>query len=329
MAQGGRARVESVLQVLGVRFDPKPVLGWLWGQCPYHADTTPSWRIRLTHERYGQHHCFSCKAGGTLAELVAHIRKIDLESSIEWLDQFADKTPVIEVDLADAISVEIVQPPKSFFVPSDVIFHQLADWVTPAREYMQARGVSPAQVARYRIGYAVQGRLGGRIVIPTYTAGFRMGAYQARDFTGHRKAKRYLYPSSEDKPNLDVMFGEHTWPSAQDRRTETIVVTEGAFNALAVDRASARVYVTALGGSDMREAHVAKLATFGRVLVFTDSDVAGDRIAGLLSAALWRHTKVERVRIPTDPADRSGKNARDANDLSVQELRSVLSDQRV
>jgi DNA primase len=149
-----------------------------------------------------------------------------------------------------------------------------------------------------------------------------MQSYMARDFTEHRKAKRYLYPATEDYPNLDVMFGEHTWP--ENRAESIIVVTEGAFNALAVDRVITD-YVTALGGSDVRDAHIAKIATFGTVFVFTDSDEAGDRAADKLIQVLCRHTNIKRVRLPAVPNDRSGLKVPDANDIPANDLRAFLS----
>lgn len=325
MASGGRARVESVLQVLGVRFNPENIQGWLWGLCPYHDDEKPSWRIRVTAERYGQHYCFACKEGGTLVELVSHVRNVSIADALTWLDEFADKVPVIQEELVP-LREELVQPRAPFSCPPEIIFDPLDSWVTPARAYLRMRAVSAAQVKCFRIGYAVDGRLAGRIVMPTWRrrAGeLVMQAYQARDFTGHRKARRYLYPSSDDNANLDVMFGEHTWPGEGERGQQTLVVTEGAFNALAVDRVST-AYVAALGGSDIRGAFVSKIATFGRVLVFTDSDRAGDQAAEELVNALSRHTLVKRVRIPDDPGNQTGKKSRDANDLSPGELQQIL-----
>lgn len=323
MAQS--ARVESVLAVLGVKYDPKPVKGWLWALCPFHVDSVPSWRIRITQERYGQHYCFSCKSGGGLADLVSHMRGITMVGACAWLEDFADQIPVIKEDLAETIRVEVIESRVSFTPPSDIIFEALSKWVSPARKYVDKRGVTESQIKCFRLGYAVEGRLAGRVVIPTWKrrgSDLVMQSYMARDFTEHRKAKRYLYPSTEDHPNLDQMFGEHTWP--ENRAESVLVVTEGAFNALAIDRVTTD-YVTALGGSSLRDAHVAKIATFRAVFVFTDSDEAGDRVADELMQVLCRHTFIKRVRLPTDPNDRSGKKVPDANDVPPDQLRAFLS----
>lgn len=320
---GNRARVESVLAVLGIKFELKEVRGRLWGLCPYHQDTKASWFVRVTPDRYGQHHCFSCKQGGGLADLVSHVRGITIMGAVDWLKDFADQVPIIERDFEETIRMEVVQSAASFQPPAEFIFKPLSEWVSPARSYLVERGVTSSQVNCFRLGYAVSGRLAGRIILPTFkwapNGTFVMQSYMARDFTRHRQAKRYLYPPSEDHPNLDVMFGEHTWPEYH-RTTQTVIVTEGALNALAVDRASIH-YVAALGGSDMRDVHVSKLSTFGRVGVFTDSDSAGDAIAAKLEGALERHVLVQRVRLPSDPG--SGK-AKDANDYSKEELETFL-----
>lgn len=313
-----RARVDAVLAVLGIEFDSRPVHGRLVALCPYHRERNASWSISIEPDKYGIHYCRACKNGGTLVDLVSHVRGITIFGARFWLDEFETKVKVEEPVLPVAVTVERVGPPPAFTAPVDVMFAPLAEWPSPPREFLEKRGVTAAQVKCFRIGYAVSGRLAGRVVFPTWK-GKVMHSYMARDFTGHRKAKRYLYPPSEDHPDLDVMFAEHTWPSSHGG--ETVIVHEGALNALAVHRVTF-FYVTAIGGSDVRLAHVAKLATFSRVIVFTDSDEPGDRVAQELVTALCRHTDVRRVRL-TPVVDERGKT-KDANDLPPDELRDFL-----
>ncbi len=62
--------------------------------------------------------------------------------------------------------------------------------------------------------------------------------------------------------------------------------------------------------------HMGKLAAFGEVVIFTDTDPAGDAAAAEITAALVRHVKrIRRVALP---------RGKDANDATVEELRCLL-----
>jgi DNA primase len=305
------AKVEAVLTRLKIRFEPKPKHGRIWGRCPYHQDDDPSWFIRVApRERYGLQHCFSCKSGGSLVDLVAHMRGLTNQGAQAWLDEFDEQ--VVDIEPAPEISRVIeIRTGSSFRMPREVIFEPLSQWVTPARQYMTKRGVTPWQVNLHRLGYAVDGRLAGRIVIPVYKPNGTPSCYQARDFCD--REKRYLYPMSEEQPDLDTLFGENQWSTHRS----CVVVTEGSFNALAVERAipdRSGIAFAALGGSDFRSAHAFKLSTFERVILLTDSDPAGDHIADKLQAALIRHVGVKRVRLLGG----------DANNQPEWKLRAIL-----
>ncbi len=308
------ARVESVLTKLGIEFNPRPKNNRIWGICPYHDDHhANNWFIRVNHERYGQHHCFACENGGGLVDLVAHVRGITINAAKDWLQNFDDQVAEVE-DVPDAVGIELItNMHMGFQIPREVIFEPLEEWVTPARDFMHKRGITATQVSSWKLGYAVDGRLAGRIVIPVWDLGYELipYSYQARDFCD--REKRYLYPSSDERPNLDVMFGELGWAY---KERDVVVVTEGAFNALAVERANGEVRVAAIGGSQLRPAHVLRLSTFRRVLVLTDSDLAGDKIADKLMTALHRHTEVKRVRLLDNT---------DANEYPQTTLASVLA----
>ena len=322
------ARVEDVLGKLGIKYNPKPKSGWLWGFCPYHEDHDPSWRIRITDERYGQHVCYSCKNGGGLADLVIHcvgIKSGPMENEDDvrkkayaWLKE-CEQNPTPVEEMPEVLGVRAREPDSlvredaasTFILPREIILEPFDTWVTPARRYAEARGITFEQVERYGIGYAVMGRLEGRIALVTWKAHRDLmiaQSYQARDFTGARE-KRYLYPGANECANLDTMFGEHLWPRVAAGR-EQVIVTEGALNALAVERAVGG-HVAALGGSFIRPAHTLKLATFREVVLLTDSDKAGDEAATQLTFALCRHVRVTRARLPDKV---------DANDIPTSEL---------
>ena len=287
--------------------------------CPFHDDRrVGNFMVYASGDRAGGFRCFSCGAHGGLRDLVARRRGCSIEGALEWIDRLreqgdeqGDEGPVVERVQLTVASVHH----RTFQLPKEIKFGPLDGWVLPAREYARKRHLTERQIEGWGIGYATVGRLSGRIVLPVCDARGVARSYMARTFAGHEA--RYYYPRDRELPDLDCMFGEQWWPPVAARRRWQVVVAEGALNALAVERAmgTAPLSVAALGGSDPRPMHVAKLAGFGHVVVMTDDDRAGRGAAWELSVGLARHTRVTRVSLG---------EGRDADDVPPEELRSRL-----
>jgi hypothetical protein len=304
-----------VLAALGVRHAPAQ-RGWIQGNCPFHDDKNPSWRIRVTAERYGQHHCWACKAGGTLAGLVAHVRKVPLEEARGWVGEHAEPE---EAPIPEVVGVDLVRrdlKPGKFRLPPEVVIGPLAGWVTPARAYAQWRGIEAWQVERWGLGYAVDGELAGRLVVPVWRSAGVAASYMARDFSEDRRARRYRYPRAEEGADPTVLFGQLNWPDEGAR--DVLVVTEGALNAMAVERAvgAGEAAQASLGGSGVHAICALKIASFPRVLVLTDNDPAGNVAAGELGAML-RALGRRPCRLRLLPGE-------DACDLARADLRAAV-----
>lgn len=291
----------------------------LWAKCPFHLrmlgkedEGATNWFIRCGGPRNGQSHCFACGGGGSLPWLVEHVLNLtQWSSAVEWLDEFKAEDEPLPRGVQLRVEARSLGR-EAFAMPFGVAGDEpLSEWIEIARDYVtKDRGLTPEQVRRWSIGYAVEGRLEGRIVVPVHDADDELCGYMARAYGSARK--RYLYPSTAEHPNLDAMFGERHWPRSRER----VYACEGAFNALAVERAIPGAHVAVLGGSHLRPMHAAKLSTFGEVVLLTDPDAAGDKAARALQAALGRHARVTRVRLP---------EGKDANDLSPEELRRCVA----
>jgi DNA primase len=295
--------------------------GAIRARCPNrdHEDKHPSWSIKASAGN--PHHCFSCGFSGNLVTLAAYVRRTTNDEAEAWLTTLGTGEPE-QAPMAQGARIELMAAlRRGFRLPSEVVFRPFKDWVTPAKDYLLARSVRATQVERWSLGYAVDGRLAGRVVVPIWAWKWRAGymserSYVARAFSSD--PKRYLYPGINEGADLDVMWGELHWPMERERAV--VVVTEGAFDAMAAERALEGldcVYFAALGGSPspVRPVHAAKLAGFGAVVLLTDPDAAGDRCAAALAAQLARHAVVERVRLP---------RGYDANKMPVKELRKTL-----
>lgn len=306
---------QKVLAKLRIRVEDAGGEKRSYGLCPFHVDKNPTtFFVRLRGERAGLFHCFACKTSGNLLDLVMKRRDCSLRGAQEWLEELRAGADV-EEERPKLDGVRLVVSPlgrRAFRMPAEVHAGPLESWVTPARRYAEERHLDEPQLARWGIGYAVSGRLAGRLVIPVRDRGGEARSYMARTFADHEA--RYYYPREREHADPDVIFGEEHW-----RGSYEVVVCEGALNALAVERALGQgaqfPNVAALGGSDVRPMHVLKLAGFARVVVLTDDDGAGDGAAVVLTAQLGRHARVVRVSLG---------RGRDADSVPPDELRGML-----
>lgn len=293
-----------------------------WAVCPFHDDHDPTNFFVRTHgERAGNYHCFACKAGGDLTDLVVRMRGIKGNDDREkrkkaraFIEQ-AGKGYAPPRARVRVVARPAVLGRRRFELPPECIMNEpLARWVTPARVYAEGRGITQAEVDLYNLGYAVTGRLEGRIIFPVLAGPRALPAgYSARTFVDAER--KYLTPHETEDADLDAMFGEHLWPPPAGR--DVVVVTEGAINALSATRATGHP-ASSISGSDVRPGHIVKIATFRTVVVLTDPDKAGVRAARGIASSLGRHTNVVRPRLPP------GQDARDVEKRDPAELKDII-----
>jgi DNA primase len=336
-------RTEAALARLGI--DARRRGREWWALCPNekHKDRKPSWHIRDQpgHKKDGMHNCYPCGFGGTLVRLVAHVLKISDDAARDWLGG-EEEAPIPAATVLDVRPREKLRV-GDFNLPAGVSFAPLAEWPSQAQDYARSRGLTPAQVARWEIGVAVEGRLNGRIVFPVRDMWGRIRSYSARTYTG--SVMKYRTPDEREGADPAVVFGERHWPGrGVDENPGSrgrVFVFEGAINALAGERALLETYgvpehgwtreyacIAALSGSSnalpdqsVRQAVARKLATFDVVVVATDADVAGDRAWEELRGALARHARLVRARLPEGAG---GKKGLDAAEVDPKLLAEVL-----
>lgn len=287
----------------------------LLARCPAHVDAKPSWSI---HRTTGKHHCFACGFGGTAASLVIHALDVATlgwshADAWRWLREQGLLVGAGELGLDVELFLRPQERPGSFVLPAGVrVDVPLSAWPTPAVRYLARREIAGWQVRRWGVGFAVDGRLGGRVVFPVRGQGGRLLSYSARTFVASQV--RYLAPDASENPDRAALFGEAGWPAPAERRR--VVVVEGAIKALAVERAVGGHVAGVLGATQASNARVvAKLATFSEVRILLDADKAGESAAELLYGALARHVRASVVRMPGAPVD----------DAEAREIREVLA----
>lgn len=300
--------IPLLLERLGIQAQRRGREWWACCPLPGHEERTPSWQIRDTPdepERHGLWRCLGqCHEGGTAAELARRVLGLDsVKEAHRWLREGA----IALERPAQLGGVELVPPARPAFfapgfkLPAGVVVAPLDAWPRIPREYvLNERGITAEQVERWGLGYAVDGRLHGRIVMPwrSRPAGPVTG-YTARAYLpGLRK---YFEPKEDEGAEKGAVYGEEHWPPLAER--EVVVVVEGGIDGFAVERATGFPFAAARG-SNLVPAHVAKLSTFQRLIVASDPDAAGRKFAAALRAALGRWKPIEQAAIPLgfDPA---------------------------
>lgn len=296
--------LSDVLTRLGVEHKRKG--HELFARCPFHEERTPSWSIRA--DGSDRHGLWRCKGAcvepddrGSVVTLVARLLNLtredgspDRQAAVLWLTGEED-APAEPPPLALELDVSTGEVPRAFGLPPGVLVRPASEWSSlPLRYLVGDRGVPAEQVDRWGLGYALSGKLAGRVVLPVRDAAGYIKSYSARTFVGDRL--KWKSADRSDRPDQTALFGEAFWP-ASDRAS--VVVVEAALDALAVESATdRRRSVAAIHGSEPLDEHLAKFATFREVLVATDPDDAGEKIHAAVRGSLGRWTRVRRVSLP-------------------------------
>lgn len=245
------------------------------GLCPFHAEKTPSFTV---NDERGLFHCFGCGAGGTVFSFVMRADRVDFPEAVEVLARRAgvalpkrhdpaaggQHDQLIRLnELAQRCFREALQSPAGLV----------------ARQYLDKRGLSPATIERYGLGFCpangsglavllaskplatqkavelgllgrrtngrVYDRFWGRIMFP-----IRDGSGQLRGFGGRTlgsERPKYLNsPESALFHKEQVLYGLFEARQAV-REAERIVIVEGYLDALALVESGIGYVVASLG----------------------------------------------------------------------------------
>lgn len=272
----------------------------LWAPCPYpgHDDGEPSWSIvdSQSSDRHGFNNCFGCgESGGALDLVMGVVGLSGYAAAAFWIRERG-----LDVEGPGPLSINLVVrrtgARRRLLPPRGLWGGDLSAWPTPARRYVLGRGLTAQQVNRWGLMYAVDGDLAGRIWLPTADASGELLDWTARSYCGAEL--RYRGVAGGGAPG--AIFGERYWPPVLERAARSLVLCEGALNGLACERAGAEL-IGAIGGAERYDRWVTlKLGGFGEVVVATDPDQAGDRVAALAStlARVPGRCSVRRVELP-------------------------------
>ncbi len=281
-----------------------------WGNCPFHGEKTPSFKIDPTTQLW---HCFGCNRGGDAFGYVMEAEHLEFPDAVRRLAERA------HVDLVEVGGAGVPAGRKERLIAActeaAAFFHRQLTSGTgsspaQAREYLATRGFGIDVAKRWTLGYAPHGR--DTLVRHLIGAGFTREELLEANLAladgaslKDRFFNRIMFPIN-DLHGRTIAFGGRVVGSGEPKylnsqetpvfsksgtlyaldrsRNEivtngTAVVVEGYTDVIALHEAGIRTAVATLGTA-LTERHVKLLGRFGkRVVYLFDGDEAGQRAA--------------------------------------------------
>lgn len=308
----------------------KPEGADLVGLCPFHSETTPSFRVTPSKNLY---HCFGCGKGGSVVDWLVSTRGVSIREAFEQL-RASSGAVVLSAGEAEESAIE-ADPSWSdgrlLGAVADYYASRLGASPT-GREYLTKRGLwDEGLVRRFRLGlsdrtlgnalerhaegtalrerltdlgvFRENGRehLNGSLVVPILSEIDGMGVCEVSGLYGRKVGSR-LRPGT---PLHLYLKGEHRGvfnaSGIRASLSSTVVLCESLLDALTLIRWGIEPVTTAYGVHGVTPDLWRFLTESGfcRVVLAFDSDEAGDRAAQELAPRLdAQGLEVQRLRLP-------------------------------
>lgn len=294
----------EALDSYGVQFKPhQSDPNEIWICCPFCAERneTPDTRYRLgVNVETGEAHCFNCEWGSRDADYT--------------FGQLSEKLQLGELQAAAQRRKEKPKPQK-ISLPED--FVQINNktkhsdiWSRKVFGYLIRRGVTPEQMKEKNIGFSMYGDYAYRVLFPVYYKS-KLRGIVARDFTGKSKLK---YKNSE---------GDKYIYNLPDEAQEKVVLAEGVFDALAIERGVDRdgYAAGAVLGHAIPEHQMKQLAPYKQVVLWPDPDRAG--IDGFMKIGKQLQEAGKKVRVVLPDMTEGAENY-DPSDVLPRQARGAV-----
>ena len=125
------------------------------GLCPFHQEKTPSFSVHASRQFF---HCFGCGASGDVFAFVQKIENISFPEAVRLLAEKL-RIPLPKMTYASPEEARAARMRGGLIDIHEracAFFHEQLrrPEAAHAREYLASRGLTPEQVAEFRIGYA-------------------------------------------------------------------------------------------------------------------------------------------------------------------------------
>ena len=298
--------IQSAIQDFGIRFKQSGKQNEVWICCPFCMERgeSPDTRFRLgLNTETGWFHCFNC--GKSSKDEMFTWRELERVWKTEGLTATESREPKkkIKIRLPEDFEVLVRASKKQDY------------WQNIAFEYVHRRGVTEKQIKEKQIGYSMDGPLAYRIVFPVRDENQKLVMLVGRDFTGKREPK---YKNS---------VGDKYLYNVQKKKKRGVVLVEGVFDALSVERGVRHLGLDAAGvlGHSLTEIQWKQIEPYEQVILWPDPDRAGiigegrDGNGGFMGMARELEKKKKEVLV-VPPKMEDGSDNYDPSELFPPEI---------
>jgi len=275
--------------------------------CPFHNNThTPCFYIS---EKTGAWLCFnpSCGEAGGIKDLVKRILQ---KNEFEVLRFIMSKKSQADDAFEDTLNSLFDDKPdfEEFSQETlDNLYMELSE-SNEAKEYFKSRDISEESMHHFKLGYSSKM---GMVIVPVHSPDGMPVGLVGRSITEKK------FKNSTNLPKNKTMFNIHR----AKRIGENVIIVESSFDAIRIHQAGFPNVVATLGGHLSKENIGLLNRYFNRIIIMTDSDLAG-RELGISIAnrlknkdILWASYEYGKI-YPHD--------AKDAGDMTEKEISACI-----
>ena len=261
------------------------------GACPIHGgDNETAFRVSVSKNCWN---CFSqCAAGGNVIDFVVKKEKVSLLKAanllVEWFgleigppngenESGGNRTQRDKPATTETRAQNKTEPRKQADDEHFVAENKPLDFVLknlqPNHPYLTERGLVPATIQTFGLGFCTKGLHKNRIAIPIHNAKGQLVAYAGRSIVAEEKDK-YQLPKGFRK-SLEV-FNLHR--AIAEKSDRPLVIVEGFFDCFRLWQHGIRRVVAIMGSSlSQRQEELIREHTqpWSQVLIMLDEDEAG------------------------------------------------------
>ena len=330
----------DILEIVSAHTDLQQRGQDYWGNCPFHDERTPSFKVNPRDKLY---YCFGCEASGDVFRFVEEKEGLDFASAVESL---AERYGVeLERENEDPKAEERRRRKAKLWelLERTAKFYERYLWEAPkaekVRRYLDSRGLGEEVLRRFGVGMAPsawdqvltgsqragfaldellaagliqKGRQGGhydrfrnRITFPIRDQRGRVLGFGARALSADSKPKYLNSPEGELYRKSHTLYGidRARGPIAKARRA---IVVEGYTDVLALHQAGIEEAVAIMGTAITPEQITMLAGLTESVVLALDADRAGaDAMIRAQKVAGGKNLELKVAAMPEgeDPAD--------------------------
>jgi len=300
------AHIQSIIKSIGLDVVGETSNDFLC-YCPFHSNRHTS-SFSISREK-GAFICFnpSCGEAGTLLELVKRVmHKNDFEAMRFISTKETESLENFDEQLAEAME----DKPMFEEFPVDTLKKLYTELVSTKEgiEYFKSRGINQDGVTYFGLGYS---KNMGMVTVPVHSPDGMPIGIVGRSIEGKS------FKNSTNLPKSKTLFNIHRAKKIGDQ----VIIVESSFDAIRIHQAGFPNVVATLGGFLSKEQHALLNRYFNKVIIMTDSDLAGRELGFSIAnklrnkSILWSSYEYGKI-YPHD--------AKDAGDMTDEEIKSCI-----